>query len=441
MVDIPREAATQASVIGAMLIDEKTIGPTLAEVRPEDFLGDGYRRIYEAIRKMFSDHRPVDPVTVLGELSGDGSADWYSLLKGCLAQTPTSANYREYIDLLRQEARLSNLQGLGIALMSCRDMDSAQACVAQINAGMVARAGMKTTTMEQGLADFFNRHRTKSTYIPWGIPELDEKLYVSNGKFVILAGYPSDGKTAMALSSAWTQSETARVGFYSLESDDGTLMDRIVARLATISMGRIKRSELDEEDYSAVAELSSSIISHTLEIVLASGATVDDIFSDALAKQYSIIYIDYIQLIHGERRFGQTEEIARISIDIHTKAQSTGINVIGLSQFSRPDKSGKERKSPTMSDLRGSGQLEQDADVIMLLYREEPERLNSRRVLKIVKNKEGEIGQMYLCFDGATQRFRKSAVDAPAPVKRAEPSYTQVQFHELSAREPIPFDA
>lgn len=439
MVDLEKTAYTQATVIGSMLIDEKTIGPTLADVQPEDFTDLPYRKMYLTIRKMFSEQRTVDPATVMDDLKADGTADWYALIRDCMVATPTAANYREYLRILREQARILKIRRMGETLMSCRDLDIAQKSVSELQAGLVGRGRMKTTTMAQGLENFFARHRTKEKYLPWGISDLDEKIYVGTGKFVILAGYPSDGKTAMALSMALTQSVDKRVGFYSLESDDGTLMDRIVARAAMISMGKIKRSELDEEDYSVVAELSEKIISHHLEIVSASGYTVDDIFADAQSKRYDIIYIDYIQLIEGDKRFGGPEEIAGISKGIHTKVQSTGMDVIGLSQFSRPDKSSKERRAPTMSDLRGSGQLEQDADVIMILYREEPEAANSRRVLKIAKNKEGEIGQMYLCFDGATQRFRKSAVDAPAPSKRPEPKYSQIQFRELPPNEPIPF--
>lgn len=440
MVDLEKTAYNQATVIGSMLIDEKTIGPTLADVQPEDFTDIPYRKIFLTIRKMFSEQRVIDPATVMDDVKADGTADWYALIQYCIVTTPSAANYQEYIRILREDARVLRVNRIGEKLMSCRDMDSAQELTAELQAGLVGRGKMKTTTMAQGLEDFFARHRTKESYLKWGFSELDEALYVSTGNFVILAGYASDGKTAMALSMALTQSVDKRVGFYSLETNDGTLMDRLVARAAMISMKKIKRSELDEEDYSSVAELSSELLSHKLEIVSASGYTVEDIFADAQSKRYEIIYIDYIQLIRGDKRFGGAEEIAGISKAIHTSAQSTGINVIGLSQFSRPDKSAKVRPAPTMSDLRGSGQLEQDADVIMLLYREEPEAANSRRVLKIAKNKEGEIGQMFLCFDGAIQRFRKSAIDAPAPKRRKESEYKQINFSDLPTDESVPFE-
>ena len=422
-----------------MLIDEKVIGKVLAQVQPEDFLDEPYRKLFLAIRKLFGEGGRVDPVTVLDAVTADPSAEWYDLIQSSMVLTPTAANIDCYVPILREQARLSRIQHLGGLLQVTRDMESAHGYMSQLNAQLVERPGVKVTTMAQGLEDFVERHRAKTTYLPWGFRDLDERIYVKTGKFVVLGGYPSDGKTALALSSAWVMAEQYRVGFFSLETDDGTLIDRLVARTALINMPRIKKSELTAEDYDTVASMSERILAHNLEIISASGMTVEDIFAMAQSRRYDVIYIDYIQLVRGNRGRSRYEEITGISIDLHTYSQTTGINTIGLSQLSRPERSGKTRPSPTMSDLRESGQLEQDADVIMLLYREEPEMPNSRRVLKIAKNKEGEVGQMYLAFDGETQSFRKSSDQVPPPPRKREPEYRQVQFHELDQNENVPF--
>lgn len=348
-----------------------------------------------------------------------------------MEMTPTATNVDVYVPILREQARLSRIQAIGVELMSLRDMGSAQEAIARLNALQVDRPGIQITTMEQGLLGFMERQEKKVTYLPWGFQELDGRLHVSTGKFVIIGGYPSHGKTALALSSAYTMSEKYRVGFFSLETDDGTLMDRLVARTALIPMQRIKRNELTEEDYEAVAASSEKIVKHRLEFILAAGMTVADIFATAQSRRYDVIYVDYIQLIRGDRNRGRVEEITGISIDLHTLAQSTGINVIGLSQLSRPEKGGKTQRAPRMSDLRESGQLEQDADVIMMVYRENADNADSRRVLAIEKNKEGELGQVFLNFDGATQTFRRSLNQIPPPARRKEPEYSQVEFHEL----------
>lgn len=430
-MDMMDTTLPQVSVIGSMLIDDRCIGPVLTKVQPDDFLSEPYRKVFLAIRKLFTEGTPVDPVTVLNVLKADGSADWYDFLAQCMVNTPTAANVDVYVPILREQARLSRIQTIGVELMSLRDMESAQEAIAKLNALQVDRPGLQITTMEQGLRGFMERKEKKVAYIPWGFQELDGRLHVSTGKFVIIGGYPSHGKTALALFSAYTMAEKYRVGFFSLETDDGTLMDRLVARTALIPMQRIKRGELTEEDYEAVAASSDKIIKHRLEFILAAGMTVSDIFATAQSRRYDVIYVDYIQLIRGDRSRGRVEEITGISIDLHTMAQSTGINVIGLSQLSRPEKGGKTQRAPRMSDLRESGQLEQDADVIMMVYRENADDADSRRVLAIEKNKEGELGQVFLNFDGATQTFRRSFNQTPPPARRKEPEYKQLEFHEL----------
>lgn len=430
----------QASVIGSMLIDERCIGPTLGELRPEDFVHEVYRRIYQAIRRLFSVGQTVDPVTVLEVLGRDGADNWYDVLKQCMEITPTAANVGEYVRIIRAQARLARVKAMGGKLEEAANLDDAAAIYAELSGQMTERSEIKVTTMEEGVAQFLERHREKAVYLPWGLPDLDRSLHVGDGKFVILGGYPSDGKTALALSTAWKMAEERRVGFYSLETDDGTLMDRLVAMVGLIEMARIKKSELTEEDYDTVAGVSQSMVSHQLELVMAAGMTVEDIIAHAQSRRYSVIYIDYVQLIPGERGRGRTEQITNISIGLHTAAQRTGITIVGLCQLSRPEKEGKTRLAPTMSSLRESGQLEQDADVILLLYRETPEDPRSRRVLKVAKNKEGEAGLLYLQFDGATQTFRRHYNQDPPPKpKRKEPEYKQVELEELPSNTPTPF--
>lgn len=439
-MDVNDTLLPQVSVIGSMLIDERCIGPVVAQLQPDDFLSEPYRKAFLVIRKLFTAGATVDPVTVLDGLKTDSTTDWYTLIRQSMMETPTAANVKEYAAILREQARLHRIQLLGAELISTRDMDSAQGCIAKLNALQVDRPGVKITTMEQGLTAFVDRHRTKTTYLPWGFHELDSRMYIGPGKFVIIGGYPSHGKTALALSAAYTMAEKHRVGFFSLETDDGTLMDRLVARTALIPMQRIKQSELTEEDYKTVADLSGDIVKRHLEFILAAGMTVADIFAMAQSRRYDVIYVDYIQLIRGDRSRGRVEEITGISIDLHTMAQATGITVVGLSQLSRPEKGGKTQRAPRMSDLRESGQLEQDADAIMMIYREQADVAASRRVLSIEKNKEGEVGMVYLNFDGATQTFRRSIYQPPPPAKHKDPEPKQVTFEELPGEDKdLPF--
>lgn len=430
----------QKSVIGSMLLDEKCVPVVLSEVASEDFTDSECRILFLAARKLYTEAKPVDPVTVLAQAKDDGGGEGlYDLVMTCMKETPTTTNLREYLSLLRQESRSLRAQSLGLRLVDAVGPEEIRDVVAQLDALMVDKPGVKVTGMEALLKGFFERQKQMPDYLTWGLPGMEDRLKITEGKFVILGGYPSDGKTALALSAAIAQAKTRRVGFFSLETDDATIGDRLVARTALIAMGKIKDRQLTQEDYDTITELSQDFVSRQLEIVDAVGMTAPDIISYARYRRYNVIYIDYLQLIRPTSGRSRTEEISGISIALHTGARAAGITVVALSQLSRPEKVNGRIPAPRMRNLRESGQLEQDADAIMLLYREKPDDPDARRVLTLEKNKEGELATMYLHFDGATQSFRRHLNQEPPP-KRKEPEYKQVRLEELSEEDPdMPF--
>lgn len=430
----------QVALLGSMLIDERCIGPVLAGTSPEDFSVREYKTIFLTIRRKFSAGETVDPVTVVEELKADKAVDWYELVRQFMELTPTAANAMEYVKILRRDARLRRLQILGMTLAGAQDLDSVGETVGSINAEMVERQGLQAMTMEEGLNLFYDRRKLTPEYLPWGLAELDERLYAEGGDYIIIGGAPSDGKTALALTAAWRQAEKYRVGFFSLETGKGKAMDRLISHVAQVPMKDLKHNTLTEEDYQNVADLSARIISRKLEIIPAANATVADMFAFAQARRYEIIYIDHVQIIKRDGSRDLRAELTRISGEIHINAQHTGITAVVLSQLSRQEKNGKPRP-PVMQDLRESGALEADADIIMLLYRPNPrDKMDPHRMLDVVKNKEGELGNVPLIFNGATQTFRKDHDYVP-PKKEKEPEYTQLGFEELPYPDPnMPFD-
>lgn len=269
----------QVAILGAMLIDERCIGPVVAGISPEDFSTPAYKTMFLTIRRQFSAGETVDPVTVVDALKGDKSADWCDLARQLMELTPTSANAMEYVKILRRDARLRRVQILGMTLAGSGDMDDAGDIVSKINAEMVERQGLKAMTMEEGLQLFYERRKQTPEYLPWGLSDLDGKLYAERGDYIIIGGAPSDGKTALALASAWRQAEKYRVGFFSLETGKGKAIDRLMAHVAQIQMASLKHNTLSEEDYQTVADLSPRILSRHLEIVPAASATVADMFA------------------------------------------------------------------------------------------------------------------------------------------------------------------
>lgn len=417
----------QVSVLGSVLLDGSLAGAVLLRTAPEDYSG-AYRTIFEAVRTLFRAHQPIDPVTVRGQLG----ADYSPILQQIMEVTPTAANWEAYVERMLEQSRLLRLQELADGIREAKTLEEARGLVSKANETLSLRQAARILPMRGSVPGFLERHRTEKQYLPWGFRELDRSLYCESGDFVILGGYPSAGKTALALASAWRQSEDKRVGFYSLETSEYKLQDRAMTMISKVPFDRIKRNQLSEDDVCGAALAARQIDRHSLDLIQASSMTVDDIQALTLAKGYEIIYIDYVQLIRPtDSRRSRTEQVAQISMDLHRMAQDTGVTVVGLSQLSRDD----GEKAPKMSSLRESGQLEQDADVVLLLYKEEPNHPRSRRCLKVAKNKEGEIFGVMLAFDGATQTFKESAAGPLIERRRQEPEYKQVSFRELAPQE------
>ena len=440
----------QVAVLGSLLIEPKLVGEALERVRAEDFTAPKCRMVFQAIKHLYAEGRPTDPVTVRDKLGGRPEDEWSRYLLELMDLTPTAANVWEYASLLREQARMARAAELGSLLQAAQSMDQAREYIEALNELLVERRGVQRMDMTDLLLSFTDRHSGEPVeYMTWGLPKLDGGTYVEMGDYVVLGGYPSAGKTALAIAMAYHQAKDRRVGFYSLETNRYKLADRLLSNLAGIEMGAIKRNQITEEQWQRVADQSDRIRARKLELVGASGMSAQDIRADALSRRYEIVYIDYLQLIEPEtRRANRTEQVSAISRSLQQLAHGSGRLVVALSQLSRAEHTGKnEQVEPTMSDLRESGQIEQDADAILLLYLEEPNRPeNSRRVLKIAKNKEGTRGRIFLVFDGKLQRFRESSVDEPAPAAKRQtyqrPPKDQLDFFDLPGPdEPTPFDS
>lgn len=433
----------QVGVLGSILLDPGLVGQVLPQVRAENFTSPVYRTIYQAITGLFLEGKAVDPVLVRERLSGIGAIG--ETLYQIMTLTPTAANVEEYITELKKQAALSALREIGQRLETVPELEEAQELVDRANGVFSARSGVERLSARQLVEDFMDRHGEgrHPDYLTWSLPKLDDRMYTEPGDLVLLGGYPSAGKTALALRFAWHMARKLRVGFYSLETKVSKLGDRSVAAIAGIDMGAIKRSALSDADWTKLADQAESMAGCTLDLIPAGGMTVQDIQADALAHRYQVIYLDYVQLVKGHKAGNRTEIVTGISIELHQLAQTHGITVVALSQLSRAKTTtGGEEVAPTMSSLRESGQLEQDADAILLLYKENPDKLNSRRVLYMAKNKEGEIGKIYLDFYGQTQTFQESdntgavvsalsAEGQKAKRRMREPKGQQMSWEEL----------
>lgn len=427
MSDEKKLLEAQQAVLGSMLIDEKTVGLVLQEVAPDDFTTGAYRQVFLAFRAQFASGAACDAVTVNARLGGK----YDKLLMELMEITPSSANVKSYIALLKQEARIYRLQDVAQRMLKTEDEEALRDLMSEANALSVERPGLRVVGMKDAISKFYIRHDpdAKPVYLDFGMDDINDNVYAGRGDMIVIGGYPSDGKTSLALTLAVRMAKTQRVGFYSYETDADKLFDRIVAMTAQVGLPKLKLNAMNENDWDAVAAVSTRLGAVKLELVEASGMTVQDIRAHSLSKRYDVVFIDYLQKIRsditGRGAADQFQVVSKISSDLQQFGRQTGTPVIALSQLSRPEKTKAGKiPPPTLSALRSSGQIEQDADVVMLLYREEPDNSRSRRILNIAKNKEGEANiALMLTFDGQTQTFRKSAAQVPLPVqdKRWQP--------------------
>lgn len=398
----------EQAVLGSFLIDPGIQQQLFARVRPEDFLSPANRHIYTTARALYRAGEPVDGITVRDKLGQEYTRPLMELME----ITPTSANWEIYAGIMRDQADHQRLRELAEQVLEQPNLESCRPFVADMGQVLSAGPEADSWTMRQMADDFFNAQDPNAPapkYITYGLDVLDNGSYTELGDVVIIGGYPSDGKTALALSMAYHMAAEYKVGFFSLETDKRKIRDRLMARIGQISLGDIKRRRLTDPDWVALAAKGAEMSKRDLTVVQAAGMTAPEIQSVARAYGFQVIIVDYIQLVTPEtdRRVPRSEQVAEVSRNFHTFAQRTGTLVVELAQLTRPEK--VAWRPPTMQDLKESGQLEQDADMILLLYRPNPEDKsldqNDNRSLKMGKNKEGRRGTWLLSFDGDKQTF------------------------------------
>lgn len=465
----PSLEAEQA-VVGSLLVagargDTETIRGLLSQVQEEDLLHPVNKAAFQAARTLFRSGAAVDPITIRDRIGGQYS----DYLVQLMDITPTTANWPEWARAAHEQSAVQRARALAEPLSLAVTLDDCRPVSAQLGQLLSDGRRLNAWTVSQLLDSFFESQdpeAPKPEYVTFGLRVLDEGSYIEPGDVVIIGGYPSDGKTALALQTAWHMAAKYRVGFFSLETDRKKLRDRLIAHAAGLDLADIKRRQLGDEAWEELAKRQADFVKRDLTLVDAAGMSAADIETASRAYGFQVIFIDYIQLVTPERSSGGTrsEQIAAISRALHTFAQKTGTLVVELAQLTRQDrktgKDGKEiRRDPTMQDLKESGQLEQDADMILLLFRPGPkdkgpdgQELNeeTHRLLKIAKNKEGRWGNWVLYFDGGKQTLsvvtdnmgvmRKFQAEGRKARERNKRDPSQVEFTEITEEDPkIPF--
>ena len=435
----PQNSDAEASLLGAILIDADAIVKIADVVRADDFYEERHSRIYEAIINLYERHSPIDVLTLSDQLKGSGFLDiagGSSYLTELTNFVPTATHVEQYADIVSQKALRRRLikASQDIVGLGYDEARSLQELVEEAETKLfeVSQRHVKqdVTSMETILGESFDRldelHKDKGKIrgVPTGWPDLDNILAgLQKSDLFILAARPAMGKTAFVLNLAHNVAVKAdeAVLIFSMEMSKEQLVDRMLSRESGVDAWALRTGNLTDSDFEKIGHAMGTLSEAQIFIDDSPGITVSDLRTKARREAHlrpiGLVIIDYLQLMSGGSRFGgdgnRVQEISEISRGLKGIARELNVPVIALSQLSRSVES-RHPQIPQLSDLRESGSIEQDADVVAFLYREdyynpETDRKNLMDIF-IKKHRNGPIGAVELYFDREKQRI--SGVDS-----------------------------
>lgn len=416
----------QWTILAEMIRKPSIIGNVVAQLSREDFTAIATRTLWDAITSIHNSGAPME-LPPLREALGE---DAELLLNEAWHYGTDDVQW--YVDRLKVYRRAAEIKAVCYELTAAEDMEEIQEKLDRLNAMAVTSRKVQVYTAADmaGIMLEELNDAEASKLIPTGLRELDDIIQLEAGDFVVLGGYPSAGKTALALQIARSMAYQYHVGFYSLETNQTKAARRILAATAGIPLGDIKRKQYTDDQCTAAAHAATDFAQLHFDFVPASSLTVQEIKSLALSRHQQVIFVDYLQIVRGKGR-DRYEIVTNISQDLHRLAQDYQIIVIALAQLTRPESIKGKMQRPTMASFRESGQIEQDADVAMLLYLSDPDNYKSDRELKVAKNKEGHKTKINLAFDGTVQRFSLTRI----PYVTQQPTYSQLEIDEYPVME------
>lgn len=420
--ELNRWSAAQASVIGAMLIDERCCGEIFQATTPEMFSNISFRHIYQAIRKVWTERRPVDPVTVLDALGAENGS-YANLMADCMKITPTAANVLDYCDVLSRCLRLSVFRSAAYDLLDAPTAEAAGEIWARLGKELLGGKKKRIYSYDELMNDFFDRmdDDRPPDYIDWGFAPLNEVMTVASGHFVVIGAESSVGKTALAFQFARHMAKCGRrVGFFSLETPKADAADRLMANGGSVPLPAIKHKRLDRAAMLRLMKDAEDMHGVCFDLIEAAGYSVEEIEEDTLANGYDTIFVDYMQLVNAQSSDEPSLQVRKVANYLQSISLRLNCTVIGLSQVTPPqkDRNGKRRELCKW-DLRESKQIVIAAQAIMLLDLTDLDDYGSNRVMIVDKNKDGACGRMYLEFDAPRMRFRYLPAYEPPEISAA----------------------
>ncbi len=428
----PQNVDAEMSLLGAVLIDEEVLSDVTEHVKPKDFYDKRHGIIFDAIMRLYEKNKPVDLLTLTDELKRKKEIDEIggsAYLTELTNYVPTSAHAESYAEIVAQKAvrrRLIKASG-EISELGYDEATSTQELLQQAEAELFAVSDQSLkqdlTSLESILTDSFDRleelHRNKGALrgVRTGYRDLDNMTAgLQRSDLIILAARPAMGKTTLVTNLMYNVATIAKqsVLFFSLEMSKEQLVDRMLADASGVDSWNIRTGNLSDDDFGKLSEAMGEMAEAPIFIDDTPGLSVLEMRTKARRAAHDqplgLIIIDYLQLMQGSGRDNgnRVQEVSEISRGLKLIARELNVPVIALSQLSRSVES-RSPQIPQLADLRESGSIEQDADIVMFIYREayynpETERENVTDLI-IAKHRNGPVGKVELYFHPERLRF------------------------------------
>jgi replicative DNA helicase len=412
----------EIATLGAVLLDSEALSSVIHLVRPEDFYKGAHQRIFEAILSLFDRGQSIDLITLAEELRARGALEQCggaAYVSRLTSAVPTSANIEYYARIVQASSIRRTLARVSQEIIAQAHDNSAEISVIleeaerkifEISDRNQTGTYYPAKEIVKQTFDAIERHyhsKTEYTGIPSGFKELDQlTMGFQNSEFVVIGARPSVGKTAFALTIAANMAirQKIPVGFFSLEMSSMAIMQRLLSMEARLDSQRMRTGMLSPADFSRITEACGRLYEAPLYISDSPDLKLLDLRAQARRmkshQEVKIVFVDYITLIGSENRdLPRHEQIAEVSRSLKALARELNLPVIALSQVRRET----EGKKPTLADLRESGSIEQDADVVIFLHTED---LKSEvREVAVAKQRNGPVGDIALAFLAKYTKF------------------------------------
>ena len=429
----PNDVEAEQAILGSMLTDKDSVMSAIEVLKSDDFYREDNKAIYEAICNLYSRSEPIDIITVKSELVANGkfeSVGGLEYLAILPDKVPTTANVEQYIKIVEEKSLLRNLIRTANEIITLgysqteevEDiMDMAERKIFDL---LKERSKTTYTPIKDVLIETFaqiEKLYNKSdviTGIPTGFIELDYKTAgLHNSDLILVAARPAMGKSAFVINIASNAAIRAGVPvvIFNLEMSKEQVANRILCSEAMVDSNKIRTGKIEEEDWSKLAGALGPISDAPIYIDDTPGISIMEIRAKCrklkLEKNIGLVIIDYLQLVSasGKKNSSREQEISEISRSLKILAKELNVPVIALSQLSRAPEQRKDDHRPILSDLRESGAIEQDADIVMFLYRDDYYNENSedKNIAEVIlaKHRGGSTGTVKLAWLGNYTKF------------------------------------